>query len=164
MMKKVYIPLIVLVLLLASCGLFKSAEELYIEASKKREIGESKESIILLRQLISKYAVHEKAPDAQYLIAEIYYRDLRDFSKAIDEYEILKISFPNSAKVPFALFMQGFIYANMLSDFKLAEKYYTEFLNKFSDHELAESVSFELKYLGLDINEIPTLKHLTKTK
>lgn len=164
MMKKVYISLSSLILLLAACGLFKSAEDMYIEATSKRDLGEPKESIILLRQLISKYAVHEKAPDAQYLIAEIYYRDLRDFSQAIDEYETLKNDFPNSAKVPFALFMQGFVYANMLSDFKLAKKYYTEFLNKFSDHELAESVSFELKYLGLDINEIPTLKHLTKTK
>jgi len=163
-MKKVYISLNIFILLLAGCGLFKSAEELYTEASIKRDLGEPKESIILLRQIISKYAVHEKASDAQYLIAEIYYRDLRDFSKAIDEYETLKNNFPNSTKVPFALFMQGFIYANMLSDFKLAKKYYTEFLNKFSKHELAESVSFELKYLGLDINEIPTLKHLTNTK
>ena len=163
-MKKVYISLSIFILSLAACSLFKSAEELYNEAGMKRDLGQPKESIILLRQLISKYAVHEKAPDAQYLIAEIYYRDLRDFSKAIDEYETLKSGFPNSVKVPFALFMQGFIYANMLSDFKLAKIYYTEFLNKFSDHELAESVSFELKYLGLDINEIPTLKHLTKTK
>ena len=35
-------------------------------------------------------------------------------------------------------------------------------LEKYSNHDLAESVSFELKYLGLDIKEIPTLKHLTK--
>ena len=83
MMKKVYISLSSLILLLAACGLFKSAEELYIEATSKRDLGEPKESIILLRQLISKYAVHEKAPDAQYLIAEIYYRDLRDFPKQL---------------------------------------------------------------------------------
>ena len=163
-MKKVYISLSILILFISACSLFKSAEDLYSEAHIKRDLGQPKESIILLKQLISKYAVHQKAPDAQYLIAEIYYRDLRDFSKAIDEYETLKNSFPNSSKVPFALFMQGFIYANMLSDFKLAKIYYTEFLNKYSEHELAESVSFELKYLGLDINEIPTLKHLTKTK
>ena len=58
--------------------------------------------------------------------------------------------------------MQGFIYANMLSNFEKAKNYYEEFLNKFSKHELAQSVQFELKYLGLDIKEIPTLKHLTK--
>ena len=29
-----------LILLLAACGLFKSAEELYTEASLKRELGE----------------------------------------------------------------------------------------------------------------------------
>ena len=163
-MKKAYISFSILALFFASCSFFKSADELYNEANAKRDLGNAKESIILLRKLISKYPVHEKNADAQYLIAEIYYRDLRDFSKAINEYESLKNSFPNSAKVPFALFMQGFIYANMLSDFKLAKIYYSEFLNKHSDHELAESVSFELKYLGLDINEIPTLKHLTKTK
>ena len=58
--------------------------------------------------------------------------------------------------------MQGFIYANMLSDYDFAKTYYSEFLEEYSNHELAESVSFELKYLGLDIKEIPTLKHLTK--
>ena len=163
-MKNIYKLLSIIFLLIVGCSLFKSAEDLYNEANTRRDLGEPKESIVLLKQLISKYSNHEKAPDAQYLIAEIYYRDLRDFSIAIEEYENLKNSFPNSSKVPFALFMQGFIYANMLSDFKLAKIYYTEFLNRHSEHELAKSVSFELKYLGLDINEIQTLKHLTKTK
>ena len=53
--------------------------------------------------------------------------------------------------------MQGFIYANMLSDYDFAKTYYSEFLEEYSNHELAESVSFDLKYLGLDIKEIPTL-------
>ena len=151
-------------ILLTGCEIFKSAEDLYLDAEAKRNSGNSKEALVLLKKITNKFSDHQKASKAQYLIAEIYYRDLRDFSIAIEEYENLKNSFPNSSKVPFALFMQGFIYANMLSDFKLAKIYYTEFLNKYSEHELAESVSFELKYLGLDINEIPTLKHLTKTK
>ena len=82
-MKKVYISLSIFILSIAACSLFKSAEELYNEAGMKRDLGQPKESIILLRQLISKYAVHEKAPDAQYLIAEIYYRDLEIFQKQL---------------------------------------------------------------------------------
>ena len=156
------IPKNIILLTLIGCSLFKSADELFSDAELKRNNGEPKEAIIILEQLISKFTDHEKAPEAQYLIAEIYYRDLRDFSQSIREYEKLMNDFPNSSKVPFAIFMQGFIYANTLSDFDLAKKSYSKFLEKYSNHDLAESVSFELKYLGLDIKEIPTLKHLTK--
>jgi len=156
------IPKSIILLTLIGCSLFKSADELFSDAELKRNNGEPKEAIIILEQLISKFTDHEKAPEAQYLIAEIYYRDLRDFSQSIREYEKLMNDFPNSSKVPFALFMQGFIYANTLSDFDLAKNSYSKFLEKYSNHDLAESVSFELKYLGLDIKEIPTLKHLTK--
>ena len=156
------IPISIILLTLIGCSLFKSADELFSDAELKRNNGEPKEAIIILEKLISKFTDHEKAPEAQYLIAEIYYRDLRDFSQSIREYEKLMNDFPNSSKVPFALFMQGFIYANTLSDFDLAKNSYSKFLEKYSNHDLAESVSFELKYLGLDIKEIPTLKHLTK--
>ena len=156
------IPKSIILLTLIGCSLFKSADELFSDAELKRNNGEPKEAIIILEQLISKFTDHEKAPEAQYLIAEIYYRDLRDFSQSIQEYKKLMNDFPNSTKVPFALFMQGFIYANTLSDFDLAKNSYSKFLEKYSNHDLAESVSFELKYLGLDIKEIPTLKHLTK--
>ena len=50
----------------------------------------------------------------------------------------------------------------MLSNFEKARNHYEEFLSKFSNHELAQSVKFELKYLGLEIQEIPELKHLIK--
>ena len=162
-MKKIkQIPKNILLIALIGCSIFKSADDLFSDAELSRNNGKSKESIIILKQLIAKFGEHEKASEAQYLIAEIYYRDLRDFSKSIEEYEKLINNFPNSIKVPFALFMQGFIYANMMLDFDSAKNYYSEFLDKYSNHDLAESVSFELKYLGLDIKEIPSLKHLTK--
>ena len=149
-------------ILITGCGIFKSAEDLYLEAEVKRNAGDSKNALELLKKITNKFSGHENAPKAQYLIAEIYYRDLRDFSKAINEYRILREKYPKSSQVPFSLFMQGFIYANMLSDFEKGRKHYEDFLNKFSNHELAQSVTFELKYLGLEIQEIPELKHLIK--
>ena len=153
---------ILIVILITGCGMFKSADDLYLEAEAKRNIGNSKDALAILKKVITKFSEDEKASKAQYLIAEIYYRDLRDFSKAINEYEILRQKYPESPQVPFSLFMQGFIYANMLSNFEKARNHYEEFLNKFSNHELAQSVTFELKYLGLEIQEIPELKHLIK--
>ena len=153
---------ILIVIIITGCDIFKSAEDLYSEAEAKRNIGDSKEALVTLKKIIKKFSDHEKASKAQYLIAEIYYRDLRDFSKAINEYGMLRQKYPESPQVPFSLFMQGFIYANMLSNFEKARNHYEEFLNKFSNHELAQSVEFELKYLGIEIQEIPELKHLIK--
>ena len=149
-------------LVMAGCGLFKSADDLYKEAETKRNGGEVQAALELLQRIVNQHTDHKKASEAQYLIAEIYYRDMRDYSEAIKQYDKVKNNFPDSKQVPFSLFMQGFIYANMLSDYDFAKTYYSEFLEEYSNHELAESVSFELKYLGLDIKEIPTLKHLTK--
>ena len=150
------------ILMVAGCGLFKSADELYNDAEIKRNNGKAKDALVLLQKVVTKYSDHEKAPKAQYLIAEIYYRDMRDFSKAIEQYGNLRTQYPETKQVPFSLFMQGFIYANMLSNFKQARKHYTEFLDRYADHELAQSVTFELKYLGREIKDIPELKHLIK--
>ena len=125
-------------------------------------MGEVKAALELLQTIVDKHPEHEIAPDAQYLIAEIYYRDMRDFTTAIKQYGDLRNQFPDSKQVPFSLFMQGFIYANMLADFENAKEYYTKFLEKYPNHELYQSVGFELKYLGRDIKEIPELKHLTQ--
>ncbi|MBC8345387.1 MAG: tetratricopeptide repeat protein [Candidatus Marinimicrobia bacterium] len=161
-MKSKKILILTAMLVVSSCGLFKSAEDLFSEAEKKRNMGEAKAALELLQTIVEKHSDHEIAPDAQYLIAEIYYRDMRDFTTAIEQYGNLKIQFPESKQVPFSLFMQGFIYANMLADFEKAKTHYTEFLEKYPGHELNQSVGFELKYLGRDIKEIPELQHLTQ--
>jgi TolA-binding protein len=161
-MKSKKILTLTILIIISSCGLFKSAEDLFSEAEQKRNMGEAKAALELLQKVVDKHSDHEIAPNAQYLIAEIYYRDLRDFTMAINQYENLMVQFPESKQVPFSLFMQGFIYANMLADFENAKDHYSQFLQKYPNHELFQSVGFELKYLGRDIKEIPELKHLTQ--
>ena len=58
--------------------------------------------------------------------------------------------------------MQGFIFANEIMSHDSAKVYYKKFINRYPNHEMIESVKFELKYLGIGINEIPELKHLTE--
>jgi TolA-binding protein len=161
-MKSKKILTLTILIIISGCGLFKSAEDLFSEAEQKRNMGKAKAALELLQKVVDKHSDHEIAPNAQYLIAEIYYRDLRDFTMAINQYENLMVQFPESKQVPFSLFMQGFIYANMLADFENAKDHYSQFLQKYPNHELFQSVGFELKYLGRDIKEIPELKHLTQ--
>ena len=70
-------------------------------------------------------------------------------------------NYGGSAQEPHALFMIGYIYANIINDNKSAEIEYKSFLNQFPNHELYPSVKFELDFLGKSIEEIPALKHIT---
>jgi len=47
-----------------------------------------------------------------------------------------------------ALFMQGFIYENQLLDLDNARRIYTEFLERYPDHDLAKDARFSLENLG----------------
>ena len=143
-----------------SCDIFKSAEKYYLEAEELRNESKSIEAIKLLEKIVKKFPGHAKATDAQYLIAEIFYRDLQDFSRSISEYRKFSLKHANSPKVPFSKFMQGYIHANELMNYDSASVLYKNFIDLYPNHEMVESVRFELKYLGLGINEIPELKHL----
>ena len=153
---------ILIVILITGCDIFKSAEDLYTEAEAKRNIGYSKEALVNLKKITNKFPNHEKASKAQYLIAEIYYRDLQDFSKSIIEYDKFAEKHPNSDKVPFSLFMQGYIYSNELKEYDSAKVLYNKFIKLYPNHEMVKDVEFEIKYMGFELNQIPELKHLTE--
>ena len=159
---KKFIYLFALALLFTSCDYFKSADYFFAQAEKMRTDGNPQGALLSLDKITSKFADHSRAPEAQYLKAEILYRDLQNYSKSVAEYERFAIQFPEDKKVPFSIFMQGFIFANELMSHDSAKVYYKKFIDRYPNHEMIESVKFELKYLGIGINEIPELKHLTE--
>ncbi|MEE2764970.1 MAG: tetratricopeptide repeat protein [Candidatus Neomarinimicrobiota bacterium] len=120
-----------------------------------------KESIQHLIYMVEKFPTNVLAPKAQYLIGDIYMNDLRDFETAVKQYRKIVDNHSGSKQEPHAQFMIGYIYANALNDFDKARFEYNEFLKRFPKHELSPSVKFEIEFLGKDINEIPTLKHIT---
>lgn len=56
--------------------------------------------------------------------------------------------YPNYKKMPTALFLQGFISENYLSDMDAARRYYEKFLKQFPNHKLANDVKNSLNNLG----------------
>jgi len=142
----------------------KSADEYFSAAEIERNAKNIKASLENLDNLIKHYPEHVLAPQAQYLIADIYLDDLRDFDSAIAAYVNVVNNFSGTNQEAQAQFMIGYIYANVLDDFEQAMSTYQTFLEKFPNHELASSVKFELESLGKDINEIPVLKHTITPK
>jgi hypothetical protein len=50
--------------------------------------------------------------------------------------------------------------ANSLENLEEAKKYYTLFVEKYPDHELADDAQYELNTLGQDINDLPIFKDI----
>ncbi len=57
--------------------------------------------------------------------------------------------YPQSKFTPECLFLKAYIYDDKLKDYKNADKYYKEFLNKYPTHELAPSAKQSLETLGV---------------
>lgn len=88
----------------------------------------------------------------------------KDFEQSVEEYQRVVSRYPQSRFAVNAQFMIGYIYANFISDYDLARTEYERFLELYSDRadsNLIESVRFELKNLGRDLDEVPQLRHIT---
>ena len=129
--------ILLLLCFISSCDLFKTANEYYLEAETFRKDGKPEEAIKLLKKITTKFSDDAKAPDAQYLIAEIYYRDLQDFSKSIGDYRKFYAFFPENNKAPFSIFMQGYIHANELMNHDSASIIYKNFIDKYPNHAVS---------------------------
>lgn len=87
----------------------------------------------------------------QYMSKEQWKEAEQNFQKILDKY-------PNGVYSSKALFMVAFINANYMDNQKKARKYYTEFLEKYPKHDLADDAKYELENLGKDIDDLPFLK------
>lgn len=67
-------------------------------------------------------------------------RGLREYGQAIELWGRVWRSYSDFTRAPDALFLQGFTFDADLRDAANAEKYYTLFLQKYPDHELAAQV------------------------
>ena len=146
-------------LMLHGCDISSSPEKLFSNAIVERNENNFKKAAEILKKLVNSSADDEILIKSNLLLAEIFYHDLKDFNRAIEEYDNFCKSFHSHKNAASSLFMQGFIYHNSLSDLEMAEKLYLKFLDEYPDHELALSVRWELDNLGINIDEMPFFKN-----
>lgn len=94
-----------------------------------------------------------KAPEYLFKAAEIQ-RSLKNYTKAIENYETIQSKYADYEKTPHSMFLLGFIYENDLKDNDKAKAVYDKFLAEYPDHELADDVKFSLENLGISPEEI----------
>ena len=95
----------------------------------------------------------DKTPEYLYKAAEIA-RTMHTMPKALSIYDWILEDYPNFDKVPTIMFIKGFI---LEQDFKKTEEaraIYTQFLEKYPQHQMASSAKFLLENLGKSEEEI----------
>lgn len=126
-------------------------------------------TIQVLTTLTEKYPESEQAPKGLLQLASIYQNRADRRTTPMQSLEISSKLFkkvfekyPESTEAPSALFMAGFIEANELRSYEDATKTLNLFLEKFPDHDLAESAKQELEFMGLTPEEILNRKVISK--
>ena len=86
-MKKIFYTLLTILMI---CCSSQSPEKMWENAKRMRTQNNMHESIINLESIINKYPSHDLAAKAQFLKAEIYLNDVKDFDFSIEEFETAK--------------------------------------------------------------------------
>jgi len=114
-------------------------------------------TLIVLSLIIS--CSETKSEDEYFQLANEQYGK-EAYADAIENFKIILEKYPDGKTTPKATFMIGFINANSLENLEEAKKYYTLFIEKYPDHDLADDAQYELNTLGQDINNLPIFKDL----
>lgn len=157
MMKKIGILLLAGVLMF-SCTDKRTAEKMFQDGNALYEQDKTERAIKTFEKLSKTYPDDPLAVSANYRMAEIYGGDLQDFEMSVEKYSYIADEYPSHQDAPKARFMAGYTLANILKDYEAAKEEYNKFIRDYPEHPLVESVKFELRNLGKELDQIEELK------
>lgn len=161
-MKRVVTISLVFILMLIfviSCGQKKTKEQLHAEALRYEREENFEDAIKSFESLVKYYPQSEVVDSVLFRVGQIYSNNIGDFEKSVFTHERLIKTCPESQLAAQSLFMIGYHFANNIGNLDSAKVYYEKFIENYADHELANSVQWELDHLGQDINEIDFFKN-----
>lgn len=133
-------------------------ESLMEKGARLEEEGQFTEAAACYEKLARLYPRSLLRPEALYKAGLVYINNHQDFEKAVSTMQRVIDEHSETKEAAQCQFMIGFVYANSVNDTAKARSAYETFLAKHPEHELVPSVEWELRHLGMDINEIPELK------
>ncbi|NOZ46727.1 MAG: tetratricopeptide repeat protein [Chlorobi bacterium] len=164
MLKKLFIALIPFIIF-TSCNTKKSEKA---EANMKIQKLESeiiadttgfinkkgaKQLLELYDDYAKKYEMDSLAPRYLFKAGELA-MNLNFSTKALDFLNRLENKYPKSAKMPYCIFFQAFIYENQLKNLGQAKIYYQKFIDNYPTHELVDDAKISISNLGKSLDDI----------
>lgn len=157
-MKKTIGILFMVIVLLFSCSDKRTAEKMFQDGTALYEQEKISRAIKTLEKISNTYPDDPLAVKANYRMAEIYGGDLQDFERSVMKYTYIADEYPSHEDAPKARFMAGYTLANIIRDLERAKVEYNKFIRDYPEHPLIESVKFELRNLGKELDQIEELK------
>ncbi len=127
--------------------IIESETSVYSEGYNNLSQGKYKDAREQFKLFMSKYPNSSKAPDAQYWIAESYYRE-GNFEEAILEFQGFIEAYPKDSKVPLAYLKQGLSLIN-IGRKEEARIFLQTLIDKYPQSEEAKVAQEKLKELAV---------------
>jgi tol-pal system protein YbgF len=124
-----------------------SSETLYQNANRDRSGGKDDLALQEYNDYLKYYGNTDLAPNAQYYIAEIHFRQ-DQFDQALQEFDMVLEKYPDNNKTPDALYMKG---AALVKTGKRTQgkQEFCELAKRFPSTDLASKARSQVKALGL---------------
>jgi len=104
--------------------------------------------------LILVYSDYANTFSSDTACAEYLFR-AAEISKALNKgkqsvafYEKIEKNYPSFSKLPICIFMQGFVYENLLLNVEMAKENYERFISKYPNHPLVKDTRVLIENLG----------------
>jgi outer membrane protein assembly factor BamD (BamD/ComL family) len=162
-MKKQLFTLLLAVVLIFSCSDNRTAEDMFQDGNDLYKEQKVTRALKTYDKLTNMYPDDDLAVKALYRMAEIYAGDLQEFETCVDKYTYIADEYPSHPDAPKARFMAGYTLANIMGEYDRAKAEYEKFIRDYPKHSLSESVQFELRNLGKELDEIEELKGIMKS-
>lgn len=165
-MKKVFIFVLALVslMMLTNCADNRTANEILSDVNKLVSEKKYEEAVEDLELIKDKFPEDSLVVISIYKLAEINGKYLNNYEAAAVNYSKVAEEFPASKNASQSRFMAGYLYANKVNDLEKAKAEYEKFIQEYPNSALKSSVEFELRNLGVPIEEIGELKNIIENK
>ncbi len=159
-MKKIFL-ILSLALMMASCGQKMTVEEINKLESQvfAKDVKVEKENVV---KLVDAYVLYAKQNPDDSQSPEYLFKALdvavginaEGPQKAIDIADIMIEQYPEFEMTPMAVFLKGFVYENMMTDYDKALDTYHQFLERYPNSPLVNDVKSTIENVGLTPEEL----------
>lgn len=126
---------------------------LYNDSLMNLDISIADSTILLYSHFANEYSDDTSAAEYLFRAAEIS-KTLNKGKQSLSFYERIENDYPTFAKMPICIFMQGFVYENMLMNTEKAKENYLRFIEKYPTHPLVKDTKVLIENLGKSTEEL----------
>ncbi len=131
----------------------KDAEKKLTADLSNLDVNAAKALIIEYDTFIAAYPKDTASANLMFKAGDLS-QGIGEYGKAIKYWGDLREGFPTYRLTPDGMFLQAFTYENSLQDKDNAKRYYSMFLEKYPNHELAASAKTSLEQIDIPLEEL----------